>query len=101
MPACRLSVPGLSRALFLTPVSGPSVFGTSTTGSKSGAAYTTRTPTGVLVPPDALVQLSSATIARELLAEVLQLDDAGSIHARLEQFLSTHGMEKFIHSPGE
>jgi phosphotransferase system enzyme I (PtsP) len=39
--------------------------------------------------------------ARELLAEVLQLDDAGAIHARLEQFLSTHGMEKFIHNPVE
>jgi phosphotransferase system enzyme I (PtsP) len=39
--------------------------------------------------------------ARELLAEVLQLDDAGSIHVRLEQFLATHGMEKFIHNPVE
>jgi phosphotransferase system enzyme I (PtsP) len=39
--------------------------------------------------------------ARELLAEVLQLEDAGAIHARLEQFLSTHGMEKFIHNPVE
>lgn len=39
--------------------------------------------------------------ARELLAEVLQFDDAGAIHGRLEQFLATHGMERFIHNPVE
>ncbi len=43
----------------------------------------------------------SLTEARELLAEVLELDDAPAIHSRLEQFLATHGMEKFIHNPVE
>ena len=37
--------------------------------------------------------------ARELLQEVLQYDDPGAIHARLERFLADHGMEKFIHNP--
>ena len=39
--------------------------------------------------------------SRALLEEVLQMDDAGSIHRRLEQFLAEHGMEKFIHNPVE
>ena len=37
--------------------------------------------------------------ARELLEEVLLMDEATAIHARLERFLAEHGMEKFIHNP--
>ena len=37
--------------------------------------------------------------ARELLDEVMQMDRAHNIHQRLEQFLTEHGMEKFIHNP--
>lgn len=39
--------------------------------------------------------------SRALLQEVLQMDEAGTIHRRLEQFLAEHGMEKFIHNPVE
>ncbi len=37
--------------------------------------------------------------AQDLLAEVLCMDEANDIRGRLEQFLSEHGMEKFIHNP--
>ena len=37
--------------------------------------------------------------ARELLAEVMEMDRAVAIQKRLEQFLTEHGMEKFIHNP--
>lgn len=37
--------------------------------------------------------------ARELLAEVMDMDKANTIHVRLQQFLTEHGMEKFIHNP--
>jgi phosphotransferase system enzyme I (PtsP) len=37
--------------------------------------------------------------ARELLHEVLLMEEAGSVRGRLERFLSEHGMEKFIHNP--
>ena len=37
--------------------------------------------------------------ARELLDEVMEMDQAGAIHRRLERFLTEHGMEKFIHNP--
>jgi phosphotransferase system enzyme I (PtsP) len=37
--------------------------------------------------------------ARELLSEVMEMDHASTIHQRLEQFLTEHGMEKFIHNP--
>ena len=37
--------------------------------------------------------------ARELLAEVLEHEEPGAIHMRLERFLTEHGMEKFIHNP--
>ena len=36
---------------------------------------------------------------RALLAEVMAMDDAESINARLDDFLRAHGMEKFIHTP--
>lgn len=39
--------------------------------------------------------------ARDLLAEVMQMDHAHLINQRLEGFLSAHGMEKFIHGPVE
>jgi phosphotransferase system enzyme I (PtsP) len=39
--------------------------------------------------------------ARDLLKEVRLLDCALEVNARLEHFLTTHGMEKFIHSPVE
>jgi phosphotransferase system enzyme I (PtsP) len=39
--------------------------------------------------------------ARTLLDEVMALDDAQSINARLEAFLLEHGMENFIHNPVE
>ncbi|KZX56117.1 phosphoenolpyruvate--protein phosphotransferase [Halioglobus sp. HI00S01] len=39
------------------------------------------------------------TEARDLLDEVLGMDDASAIHRRLEGFLADHGMAKFIHSP--
>jgi phosphotransferase system, enzyme I, PtsP len=39
--------------------------------------------------------------SRALLEEVLLMEEAGSIHRRLEQFLAEHGMEKFIHNPVE
>ena len=37
--------------------------------------------------------------ARELLSEVMEMDHASTIHQRLEQFLTEHCMEKFIHNP--
>ncbi|HDY83164.1 MAG: phosphoenolpyruvate-protein phosphotransferase PtsP [Gammaproteobacteria bacterium] len=37
--------------------------------------------------------------ARELLREVMEMEQAGAIHQRMEQFLTEHGMEKFIHNP--
>jgi phosphotransferase system enzyme I (PtsP) len=37
--------------------------------------------------------------ARELLAEVMEMEQASTIHQRLERFLTEHGMEKFIHNP--
>ena len=37
--------------------------------------------------------------AQELLSEVMEMDHASTIHQRLEQFLTEHGMEKFIHNP--
>ncbi len=37
--------------------------------------------------------------ARELLQEVLQMEDATEIHNRLQLFLASHGMEQFIHNP--
>ena len=39
------------------------------------------------------------TEARSLLKEVMGLDCAQEVNARLELFLAEHGMEKFIHSP--
>lgn len=39
--------------------------------------------------------------ARELLSEVLLMEEASVIHRRLEHFLADHGMEKFIHNPVE
>jgi phosphotransferase system enzyme I (PtsP) len=39
--------------------------------------------------------------AKELLSEVMEMEHAGEIHQRLEQFLTEHGMEKFIHNPVE
>lgn len=39
--------------------------------------------------------------ARELLKEVMAMDCALEINAHLEQFLTLHGMEKFIHNPVE
>ncbi len=37
--------------------------------------------------------------SRDLLGEVMGMDHAGDIHARLDGFLTEHGMEKFIHNP--
>ena len=37
--------------------------------------------------------------ARGLLADVMAMDQSAEISARLDQFLSDHGMEKFIHNP--
>ena len=37
--------------------------------------------------------------ARALLVEVMALDSAATVHARMERFLVEHGMEKFIHNP--
>ncbi|MEZ5570212.1 MAG: putative PEP-binding protein [Halioglobus sp.] len=37
--------------------------------------------------------------ARALLEEVMQLESADLVTARLDAFLRTHGMEKFIHEP--
>jgi len=37
--------------------------------------------------------------AEELLAKVLQLDHAEMIHRCMQQFLTEHGMERFIHNP--
>jgi phosphotransferase system enzyme I (PtsP) len=37
--------------------------------------------------------------ARDLLQEVLQMEDATEIHNRLQLFLASHGMEQFIHNP--
>jgi phosphotransferase system enzyme I (PtsP) len=44
------------------------------------------------------VQLSEA---RQLLEEVMEMAYVGDINKRLEEFLTEHGMEKFIHSPVE
>ena len=44
------------------------------------------------------IRLGEAT---ELLGEVMAMDTANAIHRRLEQFLTEHGMEKFIHNPVE
>lgn len=37
--------------------------------------------------------------AVEVLEEVMQMDNAVQVHERLEQSLSEHGLEQFIHSP--
>jgi phosphotransferase system enzyme I (PtsP) len=37
--------------------------------------------------------------ARELLSEVMEMEQVSSIHQRLDRFLTEHGMEKFIHNP--
>jgi phosphotransferase system enzyme I (PtsP) len=37
--------------------------------------------------------------AQDLLREVMTLDQASQVHERLENFLTEHGMEKFIHNP--
>ncbi len=37
--------------------------------------------------------------ARELLQEVMLMDETKEVLARLESFLTSHGMEKFIHAP--
>ena len=37
--------------------------------------------------------------AEALLEEVMCLDHAADVRARLDNFLSGHGMEKFIHAP--
>tara|TARA_R110001592_G_scaffold363043_1_gene679702 strand:+ start:189530 stop:191797 length:2268 start_codon:yes stop_codon:yes gene_type:complete len=39
--------------------------------------------------------------AEELLVEVLLLDDVSAVVQRLQQFLSDHGLEQFIHNPVE
>ncbi len=39
--------------------------------------------------------------AQDLLREVMKMECANAINRRLEQFLTEHGMEKFIHSPVE
>lgn len=41
----------------------------------------------------------SLSEAEQLLAEVMQLDEAGAVHSRMEEFLSQHGMAQFIHNP--
>jgi phosphotransferase system enzyme I (PtsP) len=37
--------------------------------------------------------------ARNLLQEVMGMDHSADIHTRLEEFLTVHGMEQFIHAP--
>jgi phosphotransferase system enzyme I (PtsP) len=37
--------------------------------------------------------------ARQLLAEVMAMDEVTAIYQRLERFLAEHGMENFIHNP--
>jgi phosphotransferase system enzyme I (PtsP) len=37
--------------------------------------------------------------ARELLAEIMLMEDVASVHQRLQRFLSEHGLEQFIHNP--
>ena len=39
--------------------------------------------------------------ARELLAEVMAMEDVADIQERMVAFLAAHGMEKFIHNPVE
>jgi phosphotransferase system enzyme I (PtsP) len=39
--------------------------------------------------------------AKDLLQEVLQMEDSAQIHSRLQIFLASHGMEQFIHNPVE
>jgi phosphotransferase system enzyme I (PtsP) len=39
--------------------------------------------------------------ARELLAQVMTMEDVADIQERMMVFLADHGMEKFIHSPVE
>jgi phosphotransferase system enzyme I (PtsP) len=39
--------------------------------------------------------------SRVLLDEVMQMEKADEVHARLQAFLYAHGMEKFIHNPVE
>jgi len=41
----------------------------------------------------------SLSEAKDLLEEVMHHEEPGAIHARMERFLSDHGMEKFIHNP--
>jgi phosphotransferase system enzyme I (PtsP) len=41
------------------------------------------------------------TEARDLLRDVMALENAFEINQRLEDFLVTHGMAQFIHSPVE
>ena len=54
--------------------------------------------TSLLKVKKALLNLRRSE-ARSLLKEVMGLDCAQEVNARLEQFLAQHGMEKFIHSP--
>jgi phosphotransferase system enzyme I (PtsP) len=37
--------------------------------------------------------------ANEILAEVMEMEHATDVHARLDRFLVEHGMERFIHTP--
>ncbi|MEM6583407.1 MAG: putative PEP-binding protein, partial [Pseudomonadota bacterium] len=39
--------------------------------------------------------------AEELLAEVIGMDEVGTVLHRLQQFLGDHGLEQFIHDPVE
>ncbi|MEM8561099.1 MAG: phosphoenolpyruvate--protein phosphotransferase [Pseudomonadota bacterium] len=39
--------------------------------------------------------------AEELLAEVIAMDEVGTVLQRLQQFLGDHGLEQFIHDPVE
>ena len=37
--------------------------------------------------------------AREVLQDVMELEDPGAVLQRLEAVLSSHGMEQFLHAP--
>jgi phosphotransferase system enzyme I (PtsP) len=37
--------------------------------------------------------------ATDVLKEVMEMEEAASVHARLDRFLVEHGMEQFIHNP--
>jgi phosphotransferase system enzyme I (PtsP) len=41
----------------------------------------------------------SLSEARELLAEVTELEGASEVHERMELFLTEHGMGQFVHNP--